>query len=155
MGTRVANDSGIELGLSSRWERLVGQAIDGTIAGLPIGIAMLIAGLFLRRGGTAGDHFGAGFTVSFGLAFVVIAGLWASLYLLFADGLHHGQSFAKRWLGMRVVDANTGEPCTFGQSFVRNITQSILGPLDWIFIFGDAHQRLGDKIAHTIVIDAD
>lgn len=155
MGTRVANHSEIELGLSSRWERLLGQAIDGTIAGLPIGIAVMIAGLSLARGGPIGGHLGVELTGSLGFALIIIAGAWACFYLLLADGLHGGQSLAKRWLGMRVVDASTGEPCTFGQSFVRNITQSILGPLDWIFIFGDAHQRLGDKLANTIVIDAD
>ena len=28
----------------------------------------------------------------------------------------------------------------------------LLGPIDWIFIFGDKHQRLGDKLAGTIVV---
>jgi uncharacterized RDD family membrane protein YckC len=28
----------------------------------------------------------------------------------------------------------------------------ILGPIDWIFIFGDRRQRLGDKAAGTIVV---
>ena len=55
---------------------------------------------------------------------------------------------------MRVVSATTGAPCTFGQSFVRNIF-TILGPLDWIWIFGERHQRLGDKVAGTIVVIAD
>jgi hypothetical protein len=27
-----------------------------------------------------------------------------------------------------------------------------LGPIDWIFIFGERHQRLGDEAAGTIVI---
>ena len=153
--TPVATQAGIELGLASRWQRFLGQAIDGTIAGFPVGIAAMMAGLLFGRGGSAGDRFGVGFSGTIGIGLIILAGAWAMFYLFLADGLHDGQSFAKRWLGMRVVDANTGEPCTFGQSFVRNITQSILGPIDWIFIFGDAHQRLGDKIAHTVVIDAD
>jgi uncharacterized RDD family membrane protein YckC len=53
---------------------------------------------------------------------------------------------------MRVVDARSGMSCTFGQSFVRNVLLAMLGPLDWIFIFGEEHQRLGDKAAGTIVI---
>ena len=28
----------------------------------------------------------------------------------------------------------------------------LLGPLDWIFIFGSRHQRLGDMAAGTVVI---
>jgi uncharacterized RDD family membrane protein YckC len=78
---------------------------------------------------------------------------WAILYFLFADGMH-GQSFAKRWVGTRVVDADTGAPCTWGDSFIRNLFR-ILGPIDGIFIFGDEHQRLGDKAAGTAVVVAD
>jgi uncharacterized RDD family membrane protein YckC len=81
--------------------------------------------------------------------------VWAIFYYFFADALHGGQSFAKQWLGIKVVNAETGAPCTFGQSFLRNFLLAVLGPLDWIFIFGDRHQRLGDKAAGTIVIDAD
>ncbi len=81
--------------------------------------------------------------------------VWAFFYLLLADGLHDGQSFAKQWLGMRVVSERTGAPCTFVQSFLRNILLTALGPLDWIFIFGERHQRLGDRLAGTIVIIAD
>ncbi len=54
-----------------------------------------------------------------------------------------------------MVDAESGAPCTFGQSLIRNVLLMVLGPLDWLFIFGDRHQRLGDKAAGTIVIDAD
>ena len=53
-----------------------------------------------------------------------------------------------------VVDGTNGRPCTFGQSFVRNFFLSLLGPIDWLFIFGRRRQRLGDRIAATIVIDA-
>ena len=87
-----------------------------------------------------------------GTILIFAAGAWALFYYFFADGLHGGQSFAKRWLGMQVIDENTGAPCTYGQSFVRNLLLFVLGPLDWIFIFGDKHQRLGDKAAGTIVI---
>ena len=78
----------------------------------------------------------------------------AVLYLAFGDGLHGGQSFAKQWLGTRVVDARSGAPCTWGDSFIRNLF-SILGPIDALFIFGDDQQRLGDKAAGTAVIVAD
>jgi uncharacterized RDD family membrane protein YckC len=56
---------------------------------------------------------------------------------------------------VRVVDARTGEPCTYRQSFIRNILLTFLGPIDWLFIFGERHQRLGDKAAGTIVVTAD
>ena len=74
------------------------------------------------------------------------------LYTLLSDGLEGGQSFGKRLVGIRVVSIETGAPCTFGQSFLRNLLLTILGPIDWIFIFGERRQRLGDKAAGTIVI---
>jgi uncharacterized RDD family membrane protein YckC len=79
--------------------------------------------------------------------------LWAMFYYLFADGLHDGQSVAKQWLGMRVIDTQTRSPCTFYQSFIRNFLLVLLGPIDWMFIVGDQHQRLGDAVAGTVVID--
>ena len=121
--------------LASRGDRLAGQFFDGIVGG-----ALLIAGL-------------AASTVAKTPGFAVIAAgvLWSIVYNLFADGLKDGQSIGKRQLGTRVVDAKTGAPCTYGQSFVRNAFQ-ILGPLDWIFIFGEERQRLGDKVAGTVVI---
>lgn len=80
--------------------------------------------------------------------------VWAIGYHFLADGLGEGQSLGKQWLGISVVDDRSGEPCTFGQSFVRNLLLAILGPLDWIFIFGTRHQRLGDKLAGTVVVAA-
>ena len=129
----------VTLGLASRWTRFLGQMIDGSFAMIPMALAAVLA--------------------RFGLAsllpvIALPAAAWSFFYLFCADGLPEGPSFAKQWLGVRVIDAKTGDPCTFGQSFVRNIF-TILGPIDWIFIFGDAHQRLGDKAAGTIVVEAD
>ena len=76
----------------------------------------------------------------------------AVLYILLSDGLRGGQSFAKRLLRTAVVDAQTGAPCTFGQSFARNFLLMLLGFIDWLFSFGEKRQRLGDKLAGTKVI---
>ena len=134
----ITTESGITLGPASRGTRLFGQLIDASFAALPT-----VAAGFVARfsGGLAAP------IAALGMA-------WTFFYLFLGDGLHEGQSFAKQMLGVRVVDAATGKPCTFGQSFVRNIF-TILGPIDWIFIFGESHQRLGDKVAGTIVVTAD
>jgi uncharacterized RDD family membrane protein YckC len=139
MTTGFATPSGVNLALSSRWTRLVGQMIDGFFAAAPILCSVVLANIIP--------------TLGFALAIAGVA--WAAFYYFLADGLHGGQSFAKQWMGMRVVNAETGAPCTFGQSFIRNLLLSVLGPLDWVFIFGERHQRLGDKAAGTIVIVAD
>ena len=134
----IATDQGVTLGLASRWTRFLGQMIDGSFAALPMFVTAFIASTI---GGMA-------------LPLLLASVAWSAFYFFLADGLHEGQSFAKQWLGVRVVSATTGAPCSFGQSFVRNIF-TIFGPLDWIFIFGERHQRLGDKVAGTIVVIAD
>jgi len=122
------------LTLASRSDRLFGQCIDGFVGGLPLLLVMLLTRLF---------HAG-GF-------FMVPAALWAAFYYLFADGLPGGQSLGKKWIGMYVIDEKSGEPCTWGDSLVRNLFGA-LGLIDWLFIFGEKHQRLGDKVAGTIVV---
>ena len=125
--------------LASRLQRLAAQFLDGLVAGAPFVAALLVTFLLPR--------------VEFvGFALIAIAAILGALYTLLADGLEGGQSIGKRVLGIRVVSMATGAPCTFGQSFVRNLLLMILGPIDWIFIFGERHQRLGDKLAGTIVV---
>ena len=121
-----------------RSERLLGQALDAFVAFVPLMIAVIL------------DSFGtASGTFSY-------AAMWLGLgYFLFSDGLPGGQSVAKRWLGMRVISESTGMPCSFAQSFVRNFFLAFFGPIDWLFIFGPKHQRLGDIVAGTIVVQVD
>jgi uncharacterized RDD family membrane protein YckC len=123
--------------LASLDKRLIGQIIDSLIA-----IAAIVAAAGLS---TLSDQISA-------LAMIVGFG-FAIFYILFADGFQNGQSYGKRVVKTAVVDANTGRPCSFGQSLVRNLLLSLLGVLDWLFIFGERRQRLGDKAATTIVVN--
>lgn len=118
---------------ASRPTRLVGQIIDAIIAMLP----------FLLAGTVAADA----------PVLVGAASIWFTFYYFLADGLPGGQSLGKRMQGMTVVDADSGMPCSFRQSFIRNLLLALLGPFDWLFIFGERHQRLGDKAAGTIVLN--
>ena len=122
--------------LASLPQRLAAQFLDGLVAAVPAIAGVLITVLLTRAG----------------IVLIVLGVLFALLYTLLADGLEGGQSVGKRMVGIRVVSADTGAPCTFGQSFLRNLLLAFLGPIDWIFIFGERHQRLGDKAAGTIVI---
>ncbi len=121
--------------LASLWARWFGQFLDGVIY-----CVIIVVGLILLT-----------FT---GLAEigVVIAIILALLYYLFQDGLRNGQSYGKRIMKTKVIDSRNGSPCTFGQSFIRNLLLSILGFIDWIFIFGEKRQLLGDKAAKTLVV---
>ena len=87
-----------------------------------------------------------------GQATLICGILFAFFYILFADGFRGGQSYGKRIMKTAVIDATTGAPCNFGKSFVRNLLLSLLGIIDWAFIFGRKRQRLGDIAANTIVV---
>lgn len=120
--------------LGSRW---LGQFLDGIIYAVIFFMPVLVLGL----AGVQSE------------SLVLVGVLPALLYLFFQDGLEGGQSLGKRVMGSRVVDGRTGRPCSFGQSFVRNFSLVLLSFFDWVFIFGDHRQRLGDKLAGTYVVD--
>ena len=121
--------------LASLWERWYGQFLDAVIYCFIIAIVVVLAGY-------------AGL-IEVG---VVIGIILAILYYLFQDGLRNGQSYGKRIAKTKVIDSRNGSPCTFGQSFIRNLLFWILGLIDCIFIFGEKRQRLGDKAAKTLVV---
>lgn len=123
--------------LASRFKRWLGQVLDNILPALAIGLVVGIAAL-------TGPEMAA-------VIAGVIGGVLYFLYVFFADGMNEGQSWGKSIVGTRVIDMRTGEPCTYWQSFVRNIFY-ILGIFDWIFIFGEKRQRLGDIVAGTIVV---
>ena len=122
--------------LSPLWERWFGQFLDRVIS-----CFIILVGVAL--------------SVYTGLAEigVVIAIILSLFSYLFEDGLSNGQSYGKRTAKIKVIDSRDGSPCTFGQSFVRNLF-GLLGFIDWVFIFGEKRQRLGDKAARTLVIKA-
>jgi hypothetical protein len=122
---------------ASLGDRVLGQMLDSFVAMGPL-FAIVLFDVSEWVGPVA---------FSAGLAFAV-------LYVLFADGLPNGQSYGKRLVKTAVIDAASKAPCSSWQSFVRNLTLVILGVIDWVFIFGTRRQRLGDKLARTVVIYA-
>src|SRR2546423_1525555 len=104
---------------ASRTNRLFGQLLDGIVGAAPVVVAFLVTMVI----------------PPLGTILIIAAFCWSGFYYLFADGFGDGQSFAKQWIGMHVISEETGQPCTFWQSFIRNLLLAILGPIDWIFIF--------------------
>lgn len=76
--------------------------------------------------------------------------LWIS-GLLGMDGIMGGRSIGKRLLALQVVRLKDGKPCTFRDSIVRRFT-AIFQPFDVLFAFGKNKQRMGDKLANTVVV---
>jgi uncharacterized RDD family membrane protein YckC len=122
--------------LASLSDRLFGQILDSLVAVAAFAAAGVLYFISPTLGGLG----------------MVLAILFAIFYILFADGLEGGQSYGKRLVHTACVDATTGAPCTFWQSFIRNLLLALLGLIDWIFILGKKRQRLGDKAANTIVV---
>ncbi|MBS7807875.1 RDD family protein [Variovorax sp. PCZ-1] len=72
-------------------------------------------------------------------------------YLMLCDGLPGGQSIGKRFCKISVVHFQSEEPCSYLQSFGRNITM-FLGVFDAMFIAGKSKRRLGDYLGRTKVL---
>lgn len=82
--------------------------------------------------------------------FLISAASWL-FGLLGMDGIMGGRSFGKRLLSLQVVRLKDGKPCTFKDSIVRRFT-AIFQPFDALFAFGKNKQRMGDKLANTVVV---
>ncbi len=95
-------------------------------------------------------------------------------YLSVCDSLQKGQSVGKKFIGLGVISLEDGGPCTFRQSFVRNLPFSlplsvaiypfwgailggflalVLGILElYLLLKIDSGHRLGDVMADTSVM---
>jgi uncharacterized RDD family membrane protein YckC len=127
------NLAGQELDLATLGERYWGQVLDSVVAFLAGALAAQVLPI-------SDDH-----------RWMVACGVWAA-YTLLSDAFPKGQSLGKVVKHSSVRDQRTGLPCSLRQSIVRNITLVLLGPIDWLFIFGRRHQRLGDMAAGTVVV---
>ena len=105
--------------------------------------------------------------IGFGFAFIVpLIGINAGIglllsiviyvsYILFNDAMPNGQSAGKKIFSIKVLNKITGKNCSLSESFLRNITTVIpfLALIDAVMILGVRKQRMGDKLANTIVIN--
>ncbi len=71
--------------------------------------------------------------------------------LLFMDGFGKGHGFGKKIMSLKVLRLKDGKPCTLKDAFIRRVT-TLLQPLDLLWTFGKNRQRMGDKLADTIVV---
>jgi uncharacterized RDD family membrane protein YckC len=133
-GDAIKLSNGCEFILAGLKSRLLGQSIDGLIAFALVLICILLIHLMKI------DE-----SAQWAICLTVCVG-----YILFCDGLKSG-SLGKIIMKTAVLNAADGTRCSYWQSFIRNVFQ-ILGILDWLFVFGKKRQRLGDRVAGTLVI---
>ena len=79
--------------------------------------------------------------------------LWTA-GLLLMDGFKNGQGIGKKLLSLQVLRLKDGKPGTLKDSFIRRLT-SVVQPLDSFWTFGKRRQRMGDKLAETVVVKYD
>ena len=82
-------------------------------------------------------------------------------YSFIKDGLGIGQSWGKKAVGLMVIHLSDKTPCSFSQSFLRNLIMVLLCIIPFIgwliepiiVLASENGRRLGDKAANTQVIE--
>ena len=100
---------------------------------------------------------GFNFDDASGMTSVIIGTLSVILWgfgLFYMDGFQRGGGFGKRLLSLQVIQLENGEPAGFKDAFVRRFA-GIFQPIDWLFATGKERQRMGDKLAKTVVVKLD
>jgi uncharacterized RDD family membrane protein YckC len=92
---------------------------------------------------------------SVAIAALIGLAIWF-LYFTLLEG-HYGQTIGKMALNIKVVRESDGMPIDYGEAAVRTVLRIIDGLFDYligaIFIWtSDQKQRLGDRVAHTVVV---
>ncbi len=84
-----------------------------------------------------------------GVSIFVFVGVWGSIRETF-EGMIQRVAFNTN----RAIRLEDGKPCGFKENWIRRLTL-LLQPFDIFWIFWKARQRLGDKLARTVVIKVD
>ncbi|GHO41920.1 RDD family protein [Ktedonospora formicarum] len=124
--------------------RFLALIIDGIIIGIVIGILSGILSLAMHDNPAGAGSTGGG-----------LGSLIALIYILFMEATQGG-TFGKKILGLRIVKED-GSPIGWSESIIRTLLRIIDGLFAYllgaIFIWtSPLKQRLGDKLAHTVVI---
>lgn len=109
---------------------------------------------------SAGKRFGA-FLLEIPLAIVTLGIGWIIWDLI---AWKDGQSPAKKVLHMRILNAQTGQPLTWGESFVRNfLCYGLIGAIPLLgllyrivgacYVFNPDRRALWDRMVNTVVVD--
>ena len=130
---------------------LIDYLIIGVISGILV-IPLLVATIAVNvtNGNVSAVSWGPIVALS-----VVALVVWF-LYFTLLEG-RYGQTVGKMALSIKVVREVDGAPIDYGEAAVRTVLRIIDGLFDYligaIFIWtSDEKQRLGDRVAHTVVV---
>jgi uncharacterized RDD family membrane protein YckC len=138
-----------QVGYGGFWIRVVAYIIDGIILGIVGGVIYAALGVNLSDPNSfQSTRYQGAQGANLVISFVYFAGLWTVM----------GASLGQRIFGMRVVDANTGQPIGFGKAALRwlglliSFLVCFIGVI-WV-AFDGRKQGWMDKIAGTVVLRA-
>ncbi|MFX3632638.1 MAG: RDD family protein [Candidatus Pristimantibacillus sp.] len=117
-------------------------------------LVSLVMGLFLSISGIGMTDALGEYAIAF---LILLAALLIGGYYALAEYYMAGQTYGKKWMGLRVVQEN-GQPITFLSAIIRNFFRIIdflpsfyvIGAV-WMF-FHPRDKRLGDLAAGTMVV---
>ena len=144
--------AGKKFTLASRWARLGAFLLDIGF----LGVCQALLGLLGVPLFEIFDYFSSGHEAS-NMTSASIGTLSCILWgfgLFFMDGLKKGGGFGKKLLSLQIIRLEDGEPANFKDGFVRRFA-GIFQPVDWLFATGKEKQRMGDKLAKTVVVKLD
>lgn len=132
--------------------RFVAQIIDAIV------VIFLFWMIGANIAGMAGGTTDSGFELEGGPALIVIllSTIAAILYFALLEAFWNGQTLGKKLVRIKVTSED-GTPCSFNQALVRNVLRLVdafaFYLVGAILVLASAKkQRLGDRVAHTIVV---
>ena len=137
--------------LASRWARLGAFLLDIGLLGFCQVILILLS--FLLGGILRDFHDIYRSEVVTNPTLFLSVVMWVH-GIFFMDGVKKGGGFGKRLLSLQIIRLKDGKPANFKDAFVRRFA-GIFQPIDWLFTFGKERQRMGDKLAKTVVVKLD
>lgn len=145
----------MQLPYAGFWIRLAAYLIDGVLlAGfrLVLGIVLSVVAVFLNPNAVADAQSSSVTLLSNVVGLLITFGYFAGFWTL------NGATYGQKWLGLRVLDANTLQPPRPGQAALRwiglelSILLLCIGVI-WV-AFDGRKQGWMDKMAGTIVVHA-
>lgn len=137
---------------ASLGRRFAAHLFDGLI----VLVAYIVIGSIVAA--QTGNMTSDGFEMEGGPAFVAMAltFLVALAYFAVFESSRSGRTLGKRLLGIRVTTLDGGQ-ASFGQAVTRNLLRLIDGLILYLpgivlILMSDRNQRLGDRIAETVVV---
>lgn len=138
--------------LASRWSRVGAFLLDVGLLGFCQALVLLSAFLFYP---VFDDILNVWDADAFTQNLVVLLStvLW-TFGILLMDGVKKGGGFGKRLMSLQIIRLKDGKPANIKDVFVRRFA-GLFQPIDWLFLAGKERQRMGDKLAKTIVVQLD